>query len=258
MQIQSLGLKERIAPLGDARGRLEKTVAVEDKGLYVFQFMRLDKDSNAYTVNESEEAKHVDLEDDQYLGTKTVALYDPTNQIMMIQINRAGFGATLVQSYINSFADEKCCLSALLNSAELERMLQNGEIRGLEIGFWDVKKCDAKKSRALEKILRGLTSAGARSAKFVIGVGRQRGFQLNQKEVQDMVVDLGDNVGFITTAKVKVRNNLANGRIESIDLFSPMIRETLSVDLEPGKEINYSQLTERMVSSYLNRKGAII
>ena len=52
-------------------------------------------------VKKEEEAKPLELEDDEYIGEDLVMIYDPKNQVAMIQSNRFAFSKGKLEKYLN-------------------------------------------------------------------------------------------------------------------------------------------------------------
>ena len=97
-------MAELTKAVGDEKGRLEGRDKIDDR-FYALNFIRMQAYSSAYIVKENEKASHVDInvDEDEYIGNNTVALYDSKKGIIMIMKNRSGFSAFTIQSYINSF-----------------------------------------------------------------------------------------------------------------------------------------------------------
>lgn len=68
--------------------------------------------SSTYTVTEDEAAKHVDISvnDGEYIGKNTVAIYDANKSVLMLMSNQGGFSPNTVTYYINSFYDKPVCV----------------------------------------------------------------------------------------------------------------------------------------------------
>lgn len=91
-KVTNLSLKERKREISGIEGRLEIVEPVINDTMYALNFMRLDVLSNTYIVKPDKRAKRVDLEENEYIGKNTVAIYDPKYSVLMLQCNRGSYG----------------------------------------------------------------------------------------------------------------------------------------------------------------------
>ena len=108
-RLVDMKLEDRIKEISDISGRLEKVASV-NREFYALNFMRMDVVSNTYVLASDTSARHVDLDENEYIGKNTVVLYDPRFHVVMVQCNRGSYGVVALQSYINSFIEDgKLC-----------------------------------------------------------------------------------------------------------------------------------------------------
>ena len=102
-RVGGLSLEEKVHEVSGIEGRLETAIPVFNDEFFALNFMRLDILSNTYILGKDTEARHIDLEENEYIGKNTVMLYDPKYSIAMVQCNRGSYGIYGLQKYINSF-----------------------------------------------------------------------------------------------------------------------------------------------------------
>lgn len=119
-RISLLNISQRKLTINTIQGRLESIKKI-DVNIYAMNFMRLDVSSDAYKVKDDKRAEHIDLEDDEYLGRNTVALYDSERHIIMVQNNRGSYTANSVQHYINATnGDEVIYFRPIVNKFDIQ------------------------------------------------------------------------------------------------------------------------------------------
>ena len=102
-KISAYDLEKRVKPLGTEQGRMEDIKKHDE--IYSMNFVKMETYSSTYIVKKDEKAKHVDIDidEDEYIGKNTVALYDATKGITMLMKNRGGYSAYTITNFINSF-----------------------------------------------------------------------------------------------------------------------------------------------------------
>ena len=87
-KLQELSLEDRIRNIDEVSGRLESVGLVHNDEFYALNFMRLDVVSNTYILAPDSMARHVDLNENEYIGKNTIVLYDSRFHVAMVQCNR--------------------------------------------------------------------------------------------------------------------------------------------------------------------------
>ena len=175
-KVTNLSLKERKREISGIEGRLEIVEPVLNDTMYALNFMRLDVLSNTYIVKPDKRAKHVDLEENEYIGKNTVAIYDPKYSVLMLQCNRGSYGVSGIESYINSFndSDELCYIRPI--SYELpEKVLNDAPALKLDVRFANTRQVNVKNSRLFAKIIDACNQMECYTAHFEFGLGHNKG-----------------------------------------------------------------------------------
>lgn len=257
--LEGESLTDRIKEFNGIKGRLEQCYRFpHHPNLLALRFMRLDEMSDAYTVKPDAAARHVDLEDDEYLGKNTLALYDANSKVIMIQSNRGGFSWNNIMGYINSFAfmeETKCCLVPLLDSQDLIQKINNGgKVTKLKISFTDVRRCNGNRSDDFKRSLDFARGLGCVTANFELGLGRKHERPMNSRRTIDFIRDVAENLGYISTARFRVESDDAS---EMIDILPSVLRTMIEVKLEARKGLDFDHATKQMVLKYNETMGRI-
>ena len=252
-------LTNRIKEFNHVKCRLEQSYRNHHHpNLIVLRFMRLDEISDTYTVRPGEEAQHVDLEDDEYLGRNALVLYDSERKVIMVQSSRGGLSWRNIMGYINefSFLEDKCYFKPLLDSQDLiQKINKGGKITKVKLSFSDVRHCNAQRSKAYEHALDFSRGMGSITAKFELGLGRGRHERpLRSKESIDLIRDIAQDQAYISTAQFRID---ADGLTEFVDLMPSAIRSEIEVKLEARKEINFENAINLMLLKYTDTMGRI-
>lgn len=125
-RVGKLSLEDKVHEVSGIEGRLENAKPVLNDTLYALNFMRLDILSNTYILEKGSEARHVDLDENEYIGRNTVVLYDPKYSVVMVQCNRGSYGVSGLESYINSFNDgmDLCYFRPIYNEITEQHLME--------------------------------------------------------------------------------------------------------------------------------------
>lgn len=251
IRIAGKSLQERIKKMdsGDD-GRLESAITIQ-QSLYALNFMRLDVASNTYKVKEDAHAEHIDLEDDEYIGRNTVALYDPENHIMMIQRNRGSFHAPAIETYINQTNEgEACFLRPVANQFHMADC-NNYVYRKINVVCSDIRQFEPEGSATFERIIQTCNDLGALTVHLEIGLGRERGASLNSETVSEVVGAIQRNAGCVSSAKVTMMDDEKQC---VYDLFHNWDYDILTFTIPDRGELNFESVAQKMYEAYSERR----
>lgn len=242
-------IADRIKRIGDVQGRLE-TAQVIEKGYYALDFMRLDEASDAYKAKENEKAEHIDLENDEYLGRNTVALYDEANHIILIQNNRGSYSANAIQNYINATNGGKCCyFRPVLDIFDTARC-KMGIIKKIYVGCSAVNQFDTDGSKAFENIIESCDELGGYTFYIEIGIGRGKNRQLSNQGIYSAVNTLLRNRGCLSKAKI----TLADDKDADLyDLFDNVRTGKFDLTVPERGELDFMQIAGNIYYQYVNK-----
>ena len=81
--------------------RLEEMEGDEQNEIWKMKILKLRDTNIPSIVKKSEEAKPIELEDDEYIGEDLLIIYDSKKQVMMIQCNRFAMSKGKLEAYFN-------------------------------------------------------------------------------------------------------------------------------------------------------------
>ena len=242
-------IAERIEKTGSVQGRLV-TAQILEPGYYVLNFMRLDEASDAYKAKENQQAEHIDLEADEFLGRNTVAVYDEKNHIILIQNNRGSYSVNAIQNYINSTNDDKICyFRPILDNFDATRC-KKGRIKKIYVNCSATHQFDADGSKAFENIIESCEELGGYTFSIEIGIGRGKDKQLNNQRIYATVNTLLRNRGCLSTAKVTLQDEKD---ADVYDLFDNLRTGKFDLEVPERGELDYMKIARNMYYQYVKK-----
>lgn len=247
-KITNLLISDRKKTVFGVQGRLESVKLLED-GIYAFNFLRMDESSDAYKAREDKKAEHIDLDDDEYLGRNTVAMYDANKHIILIQNNKGSYTPNAIQNYINATNyGEICYFRPILDIFEAKRC-RNGRIKKIIARCSSVNDFNTEGSRNFERIIESCKDVGGYTFYIEIGIGRGKGKRLNNQSVYQDVNTLLQNKGCLSTAKVEMSDEQISG---VYDLFDNLRTGEFDLLVPERGELDYIKIARNMYSIYIN------
>lgn len=242
-------IADRIKRIGDVQGRLE-TAQVIEKGYYALNFMRLDEASDAYKAKENKKAKHIDLENDEYLGRNTVAVYDEANHIILIQNNRGSYSANAIQNYINATNDGKICYFRPVIDIFDTARCKKGIIKKICVGCSAANQFDTDGSKAFENIIESCDELGGYTFYIEIGIGRGKNKQLSNQGICAAVNTLIRNRGCLSKAKIALEDDKD---ADLYDLFDNVRTGKFDLTVPERGELDFMQIAGNIYYQYVNK-----
>lgn len=238
----------RVKTIDDVYGRLEQIRPVGT--LYGFNFMRMDPVSDAYIVKVEEAARHIDLEEDEYIGRNTVLLYDPQASILMVQQNRGGYRETSLQNYINSFVGAPRCFFRPVPVTINEKILSKLVTRKIAIRIADINhykpSCDI-----MEAAINTGKKAKAPVMYIEFGFGRDgsRKESMDYETVSEVVKDIKSNRNCVSKGEIALKGEQG---MAVYDLFDAIVNDTISFKVPADGEIGFEFMLQKMMEKYMD------
>lgn len=254
-KVTNLSLKERKREISGIEGRLEIVEPVLNDTMYALNFMRLDVLSNTYIVKPDKRAKHVDLEENEYIGKNTVAIYDPKYSVLMLQCNRGSYGVSGIESYINSFndSDELCYIRPI--SYELpEKVLNDAPALKLDVRFANTRQVNVKNSRLFTKIIDACNQMECYTAHFEFGLGHNKGEELKKDTIVEAVRVVKDpaNKDAVSAARLTLSDDQKSN---VFDLIDNIYDDKIDFTVPARGELGFKTMKDSMIEKY-DEKGS--
>lgn len=232
--------------INGVKGRLENCNKNED--FYALNFVKMGEYSSSYVVKQGEAARHVDIsiENDEYIGSNTVALYDARTSIMVITGTRSGFSVNTIMNYINSFDDKPICyLEPIKSKADFFK--EENRFGKIRIKISSVKDYVPTQGVIYEQALRAAEEMSAETYDFEFNVGRKKNTYLDANVVRAIISDALYNMGAVSIARVRMTDEKGT---QMYDLFDNVVKSSLSLQTNDKGEIPYIQIAKAIQEKY--------
>ena len=240
--------------------RLEELEGDTENKIWKLRFIKLRDTNIPSIVKKQEEAKPIELEDDEYIGEDLLMIYDSFNQVAMIQCNRFAMSKGKLEKCINKIWNKQEERIVLIHISKRikESELRKKNFRSLVVRFANIHAIEDN-HRPFSKIVNSYYDIGGKAGTitFSLGRGRQGKCGLNQVQVPIMLDDIYANMDIVTDAVLKVRDDDDNSSVDIVDLFDNSLNEYIDFKLEKREALEFSYAANLMVKKYLARKQEI-
>lgn len=254
-RVGGLSLEEKVHEVSGIEGRLETAIPVFNDEFFALNFMRLDILSNTYILGKDTEARHIDLEENEYIGKNTVMLYDPKYSIAMVQCNRGSYGIYGLQKYINSFnSGMNLCYFRPINNDVTDEYLKSTPALKIDVRFANTRQFKPGNSRVFNKIIDACNEIECYTAHLECGLGYNRGNELEKETVTEMVKELRkpENREAVSSARI----TLSDDQKSSVfDLFDNICSDKINFEVPARGELGFKFMVGKMIEKY-NEKGS--
>ncbi|RHO93754.1 hypothetical protein DW019_14700 [Clostridium sp. AF37-5] len=245
-KISAYDLEKRVKPLGTEQGRMEDIKKHDE--IYSMNFVKMETYSSTYIVKKDEKAKHVDIDidEDEYIGKNTVALYDATKGITMLMKNRGGYSAYTITNYINSFYEQPVCY---LEPVKFETDFYNphSKFGKVEIKISNAKQFVPTQGAPYEEALIKAAEMDAQTFAFEFSAGRKKNAELDPKMVRTIITDAFNNMGIVSIAKVRMTDEHGTALYS---LFNNIKNDIIKMVADSKGEVSYIDLSKEMMKVY--------
>lgn len=252
LKIRDLELEDLVKPINKEKGRLEFCQLSDN--IYVLNFVKMEQYSSMYIVGKTEAARHVDIsvDNDEYIGKNTVAIYDQDKAIMMVMNNRGGFSAHTITTYINSFYEAPVCVLEPINENKNYNNPYN-KYGKIAIKISSVKDYVVSKGVPYEQALEAASEMDAETFSFEFNVGRKKNKYLDTNVVRTIISDAFKNMGAVSIAQVRMTDEEGTALY---NLFENVMCSTFYMNSDAKGEIAFEQIAEKMIEEYKKTKYA--
>lgn len=254
-RVGKLSLEDKVHEVSGIEGRLENAKPVLNDTLYALNFMRLDILSNTYILEKGSEARHVDLDENEYIGRNTVVLYDPKYSVVMVQCNRGSYGVSGLESHINSFNDgmDLCYFRPIYNEIT-EQHLMEGHALKIDVRFANTRQFNPGKSRFFNKVIDACNQLQCYTAHIECGLGYNRGDELEKETIVEVVNEARNPINKEAISSARI--TLSDDQKSSVfDLFNNIYSDKIDFVIPARGELSFSYMTSQMISKY-DEKGS--
>lgn len=239
--------------------RVENFDFDEDYGVWSLRIMRMRDTNYPYVLKPDEEAKPLEIGDDEYLGEDMTMLFDIENNVAMIQRNRYALGfKNLQKAFAKIINDESALFEIRPISREVDiNKIKKDYFKSVEIKFANVKFGNADAvGGALGSIIKAYIQLGGHGGGFMVNLGRSGKKSLAKEPTQNFLKQVVDNQDLLSSAILRAKN-AEDEDIDIYNLFENVYSVFISFQLAEKMPLDYSYCVRKMLNKYLEEKDTI-
>ena len=240
--------------------RIEKFDFDDKNTLWAMRILRLREDNLAFIVKPDEEAKPIELGEDEYLGEDMTMLFDITNNIAMIQRNRYALGFTNLQKAIQkimSINGLKIDIRPITKIVDA-RTIQRDYFRSIEVRFSNLKNRDIDSiGGSLGMIMKTYKELDGGGGSFIVNLGRTRRNSLAKEPTRQLLSDVLDNQELFSAAILRVKDAEDND-IDIINLLDNIYSVFIPYNIAERTSLNYEYCVKKMTDKFLEDVESIL
>ncbi|MCE4958846.1 hypothetical protein QVA46_00610 [Staphylococcus haemolyticus] len=202
---------------------------------YELIFSKLDSTDYPIVVNNSGEISDMkdNISNDSRIGHITCGLYDDTYKVLLLQINFNAMTVSNIENYINKVfikEDKVIKLIPLIDSGVFTKA-KNGYKTKIDVSMHvEKEKTTDKKSSLLFKKYSEAQEMNAVNASFSFSMGHVRKDSLEEKQANQLLKDIEENMNIIGKAKVSYKEQLED-KITVADLLLQKLHAFIYFDI---------------------------
>lgn len=171
---EKLNVEQKEIEFDGTIARLECLEGDSANHIWKIRFLKLRDTNIPSIVKKEEEAKPLELEDDEYIGEDLVMIYDPKNQVAMIQSNRFAFSKGKLEKYLNKIwgvDEQKIVLLHISKKIDVAK-IKGKQSRSLILRLANVHPIE-ETDRPLSKIINAYATMGGKFGNVAFTLGRK-------------------------------------------------------------------------------------
>lgn len=252
--------REVITVYEGCKVRVEKFDFHDSDVLWTLRILRLREDNLSFIVRPDEEAKPIELGEDEYLGEDMTMLFDVDNNIAMIQRNRYALGFKNLQKLMQKILNKE---NLLIEIRPITKIVDANTIRrdyfkSIEIRFANLKHQDINvMGGSLGTIINAYRALNGGGGAFIVNLGRTKRESLAKEPVRELISDIQQNKELLNAAILKAKDAEDND-IDIINLFDNVYSVFISFELAERTSLDYDYCIRKMKEKYnLNREDIL-
>lgn len=240
--------------------RIEQFNYDEEKEVWTMRILRLRDANLSFIVKPDEEAKPIELGDDEYLGEDMTMLFDVKNNVAMIQRNRFAIGFTNLQKMIQKILNIDGVLIEIRPiTKELDAtLIQRDYFKSVEIRFANLKDKDIDSiGGSLGSIMRAYKEFNGGGGSFTVNLGRTRKNSLAKEKVREFLNEIQQNKDVLNAAVLRAKD-ADDTDIAIYNLFDNIFSALITFELAERTSLDYGYCIRKMMEKYMADRDSIL
>lgn len=227
---------------------------------WTMRVLRLRDGNLSFVVKPDEEAKPIELGDDEYLGEDMTMLFDVKNNIAMIQRNRFALGFKNLQKLMQKILNIEGLLIDIRPITKIvdARTIQRDYFKSIEIRFANLRGKDIDSiGGALGTIIKTYKLLNGGGGSFVVNLGRTRRESLAKEPTRDLLDSIQQHRDVLNAAILRAKDADDND-VDIINLFDNIFSAFISFELAERTSLEYCYCIKKMMDKYTEDKDTIL
>lgn len=252
-------VRQEVDVLEGLKVRIERFDYNAESHLWSLRIFRLRDENISYIVKKEEEAKPIELGDDEYIGEDMTMLFDIENNVAMIQRNRYAMGFKNLEKLVQKIiGKEKLKIEIRPISKELDPdKIRKDYFKSLEIRFANVQGKDIDSiGGSLGNIIKSYNGLGGYSGGFIVNLGRSRKESLAKEPVRELLCQISDHRDFLSGAVLRAKDQEADD-VDIINLLDNVFSIFISFNIPKKTTLSYDYCTRKMTEKFVENRQLI-
>lgn len=251
-------LEDRTRRFGAEDMRLEQISCLSNKATgekyFYLDFVRLRDTHGPGRASRGRAVQGFELDDDDYFGEETAALFLPATGYLLMQYNHYGVKPRAVAEYLGQYLENVTNAYDFFVKADpnAERVFQRQNIiRRLELGIdlAEMNTEDRAAGRSLGEMAKLAKAMGGRKLKITISVGMDKKSGLSARTKESIADLLLNEAGALTKAEVAGRET-ADSDTEVVDLLQHKLTTLQTVKLGKDRRFPFEDRRKALKRAY--------
>jgi len=260
-EISKRQLERKVIDIFDGfKVRIERFDYIENRKIWMMRILRLRDANLSFLVKPDEEAKPIELGDDEYLGEDMTMLFDVKNNVAMIQRNRFAVGFKNLQRMMQNIMQIEGILIDIRPITKVvdERTIQRDYFKSIELRFANLKRKDTDAiGGALGAIIKAYRSLNGGGGAFVVNLGRTKRETLAKEPTKELLDSIQQHKDVLNTAILRAKDAEDND-IDIINLFDNIFSAFISFELPERTSLDYDYCVRKMIEKYIEDLDCIL
>jgi len=248
--------KETVRSYRGGKARIQ-SITKNKNGLYEIQFLRLRIDLPPGIANDDGEYEIIKLEDNEYIGVFTAAMYDAEKSIFVFHRNNQAFNANGLSGYLTSLLKDPnttIVLKPIISGRDLEKIMKAKHYRAFEISLDSNSFCDIDNHNSLIQIVSLANKFKSNTIKLSFSVGKAgKNESLDNATVRDVISESVPYLDDFNRYVIRYRD-CEDTQVETMDLLEERKHDGHTFNYDRSNPITYDKVINKLVEKYLAGK----
>ncbi|MFC4770960.1 DUF6731 family protein [Enterococcus hermanniensis] len=259
--MEGVSLAERTRPYKEDSVRLEQAYYHPNYECWFLRFMRQRPNDVPSLSGPDIPSEFMDLEDNQFVSEDVSCLFDPENNVIMVQKNSHSVSPVGLEQYFNNTTPNETVvhLRKIVATDSFQKVRRSRRCRKIIVRVADMPTLRARGlldnlRSTVGQMVRAMQETPSPYLEFTYSVGMDRSLEVDEDEVNAIVDDIQNNPIVFDRAKVNIiEENETKQRM--VDLFLDSPKDEISFNTERNNPIRFDAMMDALGQKYCQGNG---